>query len=103
MSKSYANFETMLNIKKDSSIQHFSIEAVYSTHGFYAIENELNKSFKWSGYQTPSIIEFLYKFKKNKLYKIEIELVNIIDKSILPSVKIILDDIVLKHKFQKNC
>lgn len=94
-------FETISNIK-DSCVQHFSIEAVYSTHGFYAIENELNKSFKWSGYQTPSIIEFLYKFKKNKLYKIEIELVNIIDKSILPSVKIILDDIVLKHKFQKK-
>lgn len=95
------NFET--KISEEFSKNHcFGIDDVYSTHGFYVVEHALNKSFKWSGYQTPSIIEFVYKFEKSRAYKLEIKLANIIDESILPSVKICLNDSVLMHNLKKK-
>lgn len=83
---------TMINSKTDPIESKMDINQVYNTHGFYALEGENENLFKWSGYDTPSVVEFLYDFKKQKKYQIKINLLAVISEEVFDSLEIRLDD-----------
>mgnify|MGYP001574614240 CR=1 FL=1 len=68
------------------------ISEVFDTYGFYAMEGEAESLFKWSGYNNPSIIEFLCNFQEKKRYVIELTLLAVIKKDILETLKLYLDN-----------
>ena len=86
---------TMLYSETAPSSNKMNIKQVNSTHGFYALEGEQDKPFKWSGYNTPSIVDFLWNFQQKKRYTLQLRLLAVISEEIIDSLSISLDDDVL--------
>ena len=91
-----------INQKERTFQNHWDITQVYSTHGFYALEGDENKVFKWSGYQTPSMVEFLYDFEISKNYEIKLEVLAVINESILEKIEILVDDVLCNLNISKE-
>jgi sulfotransferase famil protein len=91
----------MLNSENELPETKMDISQLYATHGFYALEGTVEKPFKWSGYNTPSIVEFLWAFQNKKRYTIHLQLLAVISEDILGSLEIHLDNqklpIKIKH------
>ena len=92
----------MLNSEAEIFKRKMDISQTYSTYGFYALEGEKDKVFRWSGYDSPSIVEFLWAFQKSKRYAIQLQLLAAISEDVLDSLEIYLNNkklpIKLKHQ-----
>lgn len=91
-----------LNQEERTFQNRMDITQVYGTCGFYALEGVGCKVFKWSGYQTPSIVEFLYDFEVSKNYEIRLEVLAVINETILEKLQILVDDKVCSLQTSKE-
>lgn len=95
---------TMSMLSRDVAVTKspMKISKVFNTHGFYALEGEQEREFKWSGYNTPSIVEFLWRFREKQRYVLELNLLAVIKGDILGTLEVYLDNKPLQISIKHN-
>jgi len=67
---------------------NISIENVPYQQGFYSLEKSSGRYFRWSGSESPCLIELSEKLEPSKLHIFKVHVIATLDKSILDSIKI---------------
>ncbi|MBM9513030.1 sulfotransferase family 2 domain-containing protein [Desulfogranum marinum] len=77
---------------------HVDIKSFFAIYGFYAEEISSQTVFRWTGYDSPSILEVLCRFEKEKKYILEIEAIASMANDVIEGLEISLDDQIVLHE-----
>lgn len=93
------------NLKADKmeiDPDHIGINECYSTYGFYAEEKSGEVLFRWTGYDSPSILEILYSFETETEYFFELQILASMGKDVEQNIAIKIDEQPVQPEIRKE-